>query len=187
MTSIAYPIQLTLPFDGKRCSHCHICKPLAEYSKNKGEPDGLHHRCKHCRAEYNKTHKQQAGEYARRWRKAHPEQSRKLNTESRNRCKDTMRAYQLRWLRDHPDMKARQTARRRARKQNAEGSFTVQEWRTVKQAQDYRCKHCGRREPEIKLTVDHIVPLAQGGSNYISNIQALCRQCNSGKRDRYVG
>ncbi|WP_429216421.1 HNH endonuclease [Kitasatospora sp. MAP12-9] len=35
-----------------------------------------------------------------------------------------------------------------------------------------------------QLTVDHIVPKARGGTDDRSNLQVLCRACNSRKRDR---
>ncbi|MGC7224589.1 HNH endonuclease, partial [Mycobacteroides abscessus subsp. massiliense] len=29
---------------------------------------------------------------------------------------------------------------------------------------NYSCRYCGRSAPEVKLTVDHVVPVALGGS-----------------------
>lgn len=43
------------------------------------------------------------------------------------------------------------------------------------------CAKCGSTE---KLTVDHIVPMIRGGSDDLSNLQILCKRCNSSKRDR---
>jgi 5-methylcytosine-specific restriction endonuclease McrA len=43
------------------------------------------------------------------------------------------------------------------------------------------CAKCGTTD---NLTVDHIVPLARGGSDELSNLQLLCKPCNSSKRDR---
>jgi len=40
----------------------------------------------------------------------------------------------------------------------------------------YRCCFCGR--DTVKLEVDHVVPLGQGGSNRIENIQPLCADCH---------
>ncbi len=70
---------------------------------------------------------------------------------------------------------------RRARKLNAEGCHTLQEWELLKKQYGYKCPCCNKKEPEIKLTEDHIIPLTKGGSNYIENIQPLCRRCNSRK------
>jgi 5-methylcytosine-specific restriction endonuclease McrA len=59
-------------------------------------------------------------------------------------------------------------------------------WRTLKARYDYTCLCCGRREPAIELTRDRIVPLDQGGSDDIANIQPLCRRCNGAKGARTI-
>ncbi|NJO85681.1 MAG: HNH endonuclease [Synechococcaceae cyanobacterium RM1_1_27] len=48
----------------------------------------------------------------------------------------------------------------------------------------HQCQGCGKRDPKPNIQIDHIIPVAQGGSNDISNLQTLCRQCNQQKRDR---
>ncbi|MEA5598644.1 HNH endonuclease [Rivularia sp. UHCC 0363] len=48
---------------------------------------------------------------------------------------------------------------------------------------NYQCQSCGKREEESSLTIDHIIPLARGGSNDISNLQTLCFTCNCQKTD----
>jgi 5-methylcytosine-specific restriction endonuclease McrA len=46
----------------------------------------------------------------------------------------------------------------------------------------YQCQSCGKTEEETKLNIDHIIPLAKGGSNDISNLQTLCSLCNQKKK-----
>jgi len=58
---------------------------------------------------------------------------------------------------------------------------TLTQWQMLKVIYDYTCLACGRKEPEILLTRDHIAPLSLGGSDDISNIQPLCRSCNCKK------
>lgn len=43
------------------------------------------------------------------------------------------------------------------------------------------CCKCGRRPPEVELQVDHVIPVTLGGSDEPSNLQTLCKECNSGK------
>ena len=46
-----------------------------------------------------------------------------------------------------------------------------------------RCECCGAHEHQRALEVDHIIHKNHGGSDDISNLQALCFRCNAGKRD----
>ena len=47
----------------------------------------------------------------------------------------------------------------------------------------FRCELCGISAEDKALEVDHIVPKNHGGSDEISNYQALCYTCNAQKRD----
>lgn len=75
------------------------------------------------------------------------------------------------------------TNRRTARLRGATGSHTREEWMALVERCGNRCACCGLPK---KLTRDHIVPLVAGGSDSIDNIQPLCRECNSSKRDRTI-
>lgn len=46
---------------------------------------------------------------------------------------------------------------------------------------DFTCRYCGRKAPEVKLHVDHIVPVALGGTGEMFNLVAACADCNLGK------
>lgn len=44
-----------------------------------------------------------------------------------------------------------------------------------------RDKTCMSCKSSRDLTIDHIIPVSMGGSNDHSNLQLLCRMCNSNK------
>lgn len=47
----------------------------------------------------------------------------------------------------------------------------------------FTCQYCGRKPPEVVLQIDHIKPVAKGGTNDIINLITACRDCNLGKSD----
>lgn len=46
---------------------------------------------------------------------------------------------------------------------------------------NHACRYCGRSAPDARLTIDHVVPTALGGSDDPSNLVTACADCNGGK------
>lgn len=72
----------------------------------------------------------------------------------------------------------------KARRRGAEGKFTPAEWRSLLDKYEHKCLWCGKTGG--KLTVDHVLPVSKGGTNYIDNIQPLCDHCNKSKNARII-
>lgn len=71
-------------------------------------------------------------------------------------------------------------------RRGAEGGFSKEEWEQLKKSYFNSCPACLKPEPEITLTIDHILPLSRGGTNYIKNIQPLCLRCNLRKHTKLI-
>ena len=46
---------------------------------------------------------------------------------------------------------------------------------------NHACRYCGASAPDVKLVVDHVIPVALGGTDEPSNLVTACEPCNSGK------
>lgn len=46
----------------------------------------------------------------------------------------------------------------------------------------FTCQYCGKKAPDVILQVDHIDPVALGGTNEILNLITSCQECNAGKK-----
>jgi 5-methylcytosine-specific restriction endonuclease McrA len=52
---------------------------------------------------------------------------------------------------------------------------------------EHICKECGKKPPDIKLHIDHIIPVSLGGSSDSKNLQFLCSNCNLKKKNKLKG
>lgn len=46
---------------------------------------------------------------------------------------------------------------------------------------NHTCRYCGATAPDVKLTVDHVVPTTLGGTDDPTNLVTACTACNAGK------
>ena len=90
------------------------------------------------------------------------------------------------WKQANPDMVKAMQHNRRARILGNGGKYTAKQWQALKAKYDYRCLMCQRQEPHIRLTVDHVIPVSKGGSSDISNLEPLCKSCNSKKHRKLL-
>lgn len=136
---------------------------------------------------------------AKKWKQQNPDRKKELDSRWQKENKDRANESKQKWLRNNPG-RAKEAARgwrkrnpdkkmaieenRRARKNNTGGSYTGPEWKALVESYGGRCLCCGRTD--VRLTVDHIVPISKGGSSDIGNIQCLCVQCNSSKGNKTI-
>lgn len=123
--------------------------------------------------EYREATKAQSAERTRLWLQAYREANREEHREK-------MRAYYWR----NPAKVLAKSHKRRARKAAAGGSYTAEEWQALLNVTGHKCLRC--EATGIKLTADHVVPICVGGSSDISNIQPLCKACNSSKHKKIM-
>lgn len=105
---------------------------------------------------------------------------------SRNRTGLLTGASHPRWKGGRYATSTRHNATRRARERTGGGYHTLGEWELLKKQYSYTCPACKKCEPHVTLTRDHIIPISRGGSNFIENIQPLCKRCNSKKHTRTI-
>jgi 5-methylcytosine-specific restriction endonuclease McrA len=184
------------------CSVCGVAKSLNDFHRNKNKPLGVSPTCKDC-----------AKERARRWFKENSERGKQTraawhvaNREAmlvrmkQNRLDkiDAYRAANRKWATENKERKREMDRRWHAanpdksrlyhrvnqtRRRLAEGTHTANDILRIMKMQRNRCAIC-KVKLRGKYHVDHIVPIARGGTHWPSNLQILCAPCNTTKHAR---
>ena len=140
--------------------------------------------------------------YQRRWRRRNRQRTneilrfkRRHKAESHNTKRRLYRRENLEKLRKRArEYYRKHFARKRAEHRNAiakrkraKGRFTAREFLLVLKKHKYRCAYCKRQISRSSATIDHVVPLSRGGTNWITNIIPACLRCNQRKSFMSLG
>jgi 5-methylcytosine-specific restriction endonuclease McrA len=108
---------------------------------------------------------------------ANPAPNRKRALEWAKQNPEAAKRNHRKWVLENPEKVAAEDRKRRARKLNAEGRHTAAEIIALFAKQGGKCAYC-RISIKKGYHADHIQPLARGGTNWITNIQLTCADCN---------
>lgn len=175
----------------KICKNCNIKKNIDMFADNKRGLMGKQSQCKECLAK-------KAREKYQVNRDSEVERSKKWNKNNASKVAENMRKYRVlkkeqylknrkEWQLKNPDKvkiyNARKHAKRRCSIEKTEFKLTEIEWNNIIINQKYKCFYCLKKMK--KPTIDHVIPLAKGGSHSKENIVASCLTCNcsKGKKD----
>lgn len=186
----------------RTCTKCKVEKPRNEefFPRNKRMADGMSSWCFECHAQSARDRVAKDPEAnrarARQWTRDNPERNKTkvaawvvANPERKaagdaawrlrnpERVKLNAASWQTRNRERHLLIRRAKEARRRAHKANAAGSATVKQVAARIAYYGGLCWMCKAPWEHI----DHVIPLARGGSNWPSNLRPACQRCNCSK------
>lgn len=187
----------------KRCSICHCEKSAACFYKRSDRKSGYQSQCIDCNlAKYrisrrNSSAKDRVKNPARvtTWKAGNKpavaayERKRRLNNPAklklekavyRNANRVTIRSKNSDYKKAFPELSRTHYQNRRARKLKAGGTHTATDRKEIRALQGDLCNYC-RANLLGRGHLDHMTPLARGGSNGRENLQFLCAPCNQRK------
>lgn len=185
----------------KKCNKCGQEKDLESgFYKKRGKYVSP---CKQCQKEYASTRKEfkkiTDAKYYNKSKHKIRERQKRWKENNRDRVKEYAKNYartrvqkftedqialnrsrQKEYKKNNPSIIKLQKYRRRALDRTAAGSFTHDQLANRIEMWGGLCYLCGSSYNSI----DHVIPLSKGGTNFPANLRPICRKCNSRKRDK---
>lgn len=171
----------------KYCNTCKETKEDGEFSRCKRNKCGLQSRCKVCNKTYYGDHQDQEKARSTKFYYGDHGGNLKRRAELRQRpeAKKKKREQDKKWINENREYYNERSKKdchnRRARKKSVGGELKYQEIKDLYDKQGH-CSYCGIES--VKLTLDHIKPLNNGGANSVLNITLACGSCNYSKQDK---
>lgn len=183
----------------KLCYRCGENKPISGFSRRKS--GSVVTPCKKCKSqlsvEWAKKNPEKRRAVWQKWQAAnldrHNEQARAWSARHPDRKKEVSNA----WVDRNPELRKQVACdyvkrnldkanalwhKRRARIRGNGGSHTPEDIERLIPLQGGKCANMACRVPlKHQYEIDHIMPIAKGGSDNVDNLQLLCPLCNRKK------
>lgn len=95
-------------------------------------------------------------------------------------------ACNMKWAQANPEKQQGYRAATKANRRSAEGVLTKEDVAAARAEGEGRCPYCICDLSQTKSHVDHVRPLARGGTNTRDNIVVCCARCNLKKNSKTV-
>ena len=161
----------------KYCTKCGTTRPTTEFSKAASKRDGLQAWCKACFTAAN-------SEYGANWRAINAKKMAVYNAEYYAANADKINASAAKRRGDNPEAERIYSHNKRAHKRKAGGKLSKDIAERLYALQRGKCACC-KQPLGNDYHLDHIMPLALGGSNTDDNIQLLRSKCNLQKNKKH--
>ena len=185
----------------KTCTKCLTNKPITEFGKHAAERDGLQPYCKPClkivgdawraanpdkvkarSAAYHVENREKIKARKAAWHAANKEKLTAKHADYRAANREQIKTSNAAYQAANPEARRIYSHNRRARESGGRLSKGLAE--KLFKAQKGKCACCGLPLGD-DYHLDHIMPLALGGTNTDDNIQLLRQQCNNQKSSKH--
>ena len=160
----------------KTCTKCNETKSIDEFQKDKKMKDGHKNQCKECVGKRMKKYKDD------------PENKRNIKVQRKQyriENKEELATKNKEWRNNNPGKVKANDQGKRARRRGADI-----DWNHVEELEEYwisqgidpcKCFYCSCVLTAKTRQLEHMIPLARGGTSNMDNIVPACQSCNNTK------
>lgn len=171
---------LNLPDEYKYCRTCNKTLPISNFplcrTKSK---DGYASKCKECKNKQAKESYDPEKEKERMKPSLDKRYAQHKVYYQKNRDKLAQQKREYHKTDKYKEIKRFSKEKRRTKKRLLDSNLTKSQWEKCINHFDNSCCYCGKKEKT--LSMEHFIPLSNGGEWTINNIVPSCRSCNSSK------
>ncbi len=161
------------------CEECSKTRCRAFYHKNK-------QRRKQEYSQWREKNKAKRKLYMDAWRLENKEHVQNYSETYKLQNAEAMKQVAKQYRVKHKDKVNTLNRNRYAFRKSVEGNHTHDDIIKLRRDQRDKCNFCRVHFRETGFHVDHVIPISRGGTNWPTNLQLLCPDCNVRKSDKII-